>query len=293
VIDELLGVRAVSSVWKWLGAACSVLTVALLGWQLMTRPESLPRRIWQRYLEVLERNLRQQFLSANPMSIATGQGALFALSLSAWLLTGFHYGWALVAASVVGPILYIEKLRRERLAKLHAQVEPFLLAFTNSLRTTPSIGLALANIEPLLPNPMRQEIGLVLKELRLGTTLEQSLLNMGGRTRIVELEAALSSIMIGRQVGGNLPEILGTHAATLREMSRLSGVVKTKTASGRIQLFVLALAPGGVIVAFETASPGYFNPLLQTFIGGVVMVVALVLWLAAIGIARQVLAVDI
>jgi hypothetical protein len=80
---------------------------------------------------------------------------------------------------------------------------------------------------------MRQEVDLALKEMKVGSTLDQALLHMAARVGSRQLDSALSSILIGRQVGGNLPRVLETTAGTLREMRRLEGVVRTKTAGAR------------------------------------------------------------
>jgi tight adherence protein B len=116
---------------------------------------------------------------------------------------------------------------------------------------------------------------------------------MAARTHLDDLDAALSSILIGRQVGGNVTEILESTASALREMARLAAVLRSKTSSGRVQFMVLAAAPAVVVVGFELASPGYFNPLLRSFIGGAILVISATLWLVAIGIARKVLSVGV
>jgi len=100
-------------------------------------------------------------------------------------------------------------------------------------------------------------------------------------------------VLIGRQVGGNLPKILETTAAALREMQRLEGVVRTKTAEGKTQLWVLALFPFFMLYAFDKISPGYFEPLTENFLGYTCAVIAFTLWVAAILWARKILNVDI
>ena len=132
----------------------------------------------------------------------------------------------------------------------------------------------------------------MLKGLRVGNTVDQALLNMSSRVKIPEFDAALTATLVGRQVGGNLPEILTTSAATLRETSRLVNVLKSKTASGRIQLIVLAAAPALVVFGFGMASPGYFDPLSKSFIGIILSMAAGVLWVVAVVLGHQVLSME-
>jgi tight adherence protein B len=95
------------------------------------------------------------------------------------------------------------------------------------------------------------------------------------------------------QVGGDLPGVLSTTAAALREMQRLDGVVRTKTAEGKAQLWVLAGFPFGLIYMFNAVEPGYFEPLQESFTGYVISSAAVAFWLAALGAARKILTVDI
>jgi tight adherence protein B len=94
-------------------------------------------------------------------------------------------------------------------------------------------------------------------------------------------------------VGGDLPKILERTAATLREMTRLQGVVRSKTAEGKAQVTVLAIFPVFILLLFDTVSHGYFDPLTASIFGWGVIVLSLVLWLGSVIVARKVLAVDI
>jgi tight adherence protein B len=193
----------------------------------------------------------------------------------------------------IAPWLYLHQKRKEHLKKLEDQVDSFILALANSLKTVPSPSAALGALLPILPNPTKLEIERVLKEMRVGSTLEQSLLNMTSRLKSPTMDSALSAVLIGLQVGGNLPVVLETTAATIREMNRLDGVVKTKTSEGKAQLWVLALFPFFICGAFNYVEEGYFEPLQTTVTGYIVTTVAVMFWMAALLSARKILKVDI
>jgi tight adherence protein B len=172
-------------------------------------------------------------------------------------------------------------------------MDSFVLTLANALKATPSIGNALMYAQPLVMPPMNQELALALKEVRVGNTVDQALLNMSGRIRSTQLDAALAGVLIGRQVGGDLPKILETTANTLREMARLQGVLRAKTAEGKLQVLVLAVVPAFLVFGFDMVKPGYFVPLTESVIGWVLVVISTVLWLIALILARQVLKVDV
>lgn len=273
-------------------AACGA-GVFLFTFAIGRDPSSIIHRYWASYCVSLERKLRNMFLTTRGAHIASLQ--LCAMLTIVGLAIGFArpYWLSIVPVVAIAPALYIERMRRERLARIEKKVDSFILTLANALKSTPSIGNALAYSETLISSPMDQEIGLALKEIRVGTTIDQALLNMSARIRSPQLDATLAGILIGRQVGGNLPRILETTAETLREIARLQGVVRSKTAEGKAQLAVLAVFPACLLVVFDLASPGYFAPLTQSVFGWLVIAIAIGFWVSAIVMARSVLMVDI
>jgi tight adherence protein B len=116
---------------------------------------------------------------------------------------------------------------------------------------------------------------------------------MAARIGSRSVDTALSAVLIGRTVGGNLPRVLETTAGSLREMQRLEGVIRSKTADGRMQLYVIGAMPAVLVLLMNVVWPGYFNPLTDNAIGYVIVVGVIIMWASAIVVARKVLAVDI
>ena len=174
----------------------------------------------------------------------------------------------------------------------------FALAFVAQvLRITvpyllPSIGAAFNSVVIVVEDPIRKEIDLAIKEMKVGSSLDQALLHMAARVGSRQLDSALSSILIGRQVGGNLPKVLETTAHTLREMKRLEGVIRTKTADGRMQMWVIALMPLVFILILSQMFVGYFIPLTTSVTGYVIITMISLAWVSSLILARKVLQVD-
>lgn len=280
----------------WLGLACALCTavaVFALVWGVATQREGLVYRSWSSYVGYLDRALRNLFLPTRGALIALLQVVVGGSLLAAGLAFDERSLFLGAPLSLGLPPLALAYLRRRRVQAIEAKIENFLLTLANALKATPSIGSALGYTQPLLAAPLDQELELALKEMRVGSSLEQSLLNLAARVQSPKLDAALASLLIGRQVGGNLTQILETTAATLREMSRLQGVVRSKTAEGKSQLFVLALFPAVLVFLFDWLKPNYFAPFTNTFLGALLGVAALGLWAASIALARKVLMVDL
>ena len=107
------------------------------------------------------------------------------------------------------------------------------------------------------------------------------------------MSGALATLLVARQTGGDLPAILEQSAATLREMARLEGVVRTKTAEGKAQAYVLGAIPFVLIVAIHLVDEHWLPPLFEKPLGLMILAVATTLWVAAILLARRILTVDV
>jgi tight adherence protein B len=145
----------------------------------------------------------------------------------------------------------------------------------------------------VIQDPIRQEVELAIKEMKVGSSLDQALLHMAARVGSRQLDSALSAILIGRQVGGNLPKILESTSATLREMARLEGVIRTKTAEGKMQLWVIGAMPLVLAVSLNYCFPGYTDLLTQSMAGYGLSFAIAGCWIGALILARKVLSIDI
>jgi tight adherence protein B len=278
---------------KWASLAVTTFALFVGTWAAASDETGPVYRYAARYTASLERKLRPMFIFTPGRLIAYGQAAAMFLVLAAHVLLTIQFWYVLIGLIAIGPTAYIEYTRRKRVEKLEEQLDNFILALANALKTTPSIGAAFNSVAAVISDPMRQEVDLAIKEMKVGSTLDQALLHMAARVGSRQLDSALSAILIGRQVGGNLPKVLETTAATLREMRRLEGVVRTKTAEGKAQLWVIGLMPFGLILGLNVIWPGYFEPLTKSIFGYILIIVCSAFWVASIVLARKVLNVDI
>lgn len=277
---------------KWAGIGVLTFALFLGAWAAAADPSGPIYRYVSRYTASLERKLRPMFIFFPGRWIAYGQCVAMFLLLTAHVLFTIDFWYFGLVLIALGPTVYIEQMRKKRVEKIEEQLDNFILALANALKTTPSIGAAFNSVAVVIPNPMQQEVDLALKEMKVGSTLDQALLHMAARVGSRQLDSALSAILIGRQVGGNLPKVLETTAGTLREMRRLEGVVKTKTAEGKAQLWVIALMPFGLLLGLNSLWPGYFDPLTKSLIGYAIIIVCTTFWVSSIVLARKVLNVD-
>ncbi|MFK7989583.1 MAG: type II secretion system F family protein [Sandaracinaceae bacterium] len=267
----------------------SVVAVALIA----SNPGSGVRKAWTDYVNSLERMCRFLLLDRTGLDIARVQlGLVAATPVLAFVLDDFIF-LLLIPPIMLAPYYVMKSRAEKRVELVEDQLDSWLLMLANALKATPSLGEAISNSAKLMRPPMSEELDLALKENKLGTPLDQAVLNMSARIGSQSVSSALATILVGRQTGGDLPRIMEESAATLREMARLEGVVRTKTAEGKSQAYVLGGIPFVLIGAIHMVDEHWLEPLGSSSMGFMIIGVAATLWVAAIFLARRILAVDI
>jgi tight adherence protein B len=118
---------------------------------------------------------------------------------------------------------------------------------------------------------MGRELRRVVTEARLGRPLEESLEAVAERMDSKDFAWAVMAIVIQREVGGNLSELLMTVAETMTQRERLRREVRTLTAEGRISAYVLGILPIGLAVAMRMLNPDYLNVLFEDSLGRILL----------------------
>jgi len=280
----------------WLGriaVTALALTLVTAGVFLFGKPEAPGRRALRSYLKALDQKLRFLRTKARGVHVLTGQLAAASLAVGVALVA--HAWPALLIVPVVAllPQVVLERRAAERVTKVEAQIEPWLVAIANALKASPSLGEAIASSTTVVASPMSQEVETLVKEYELGTPLDRALDSLVERIPSRTLQGTVLALKVARKSGGDFSTMLENAAAALRELARLEGVVRTKTAEGKAQAFVIGVIPIPMVIGIHWMDPKFFVPLGATFAGNLVVASAVVLWLMAILLARKILAVDV
>lgn len=260
----------------------------------ITDPESPLAKLYHAYARSIDRDLKSLFIHDVPGAhVVNVQIGAAVATLIGQLVFEEPLALVFLPVIVVAPKVWIHQARAKRMTALEAQLDTFLMALANALKASPSLGDALGACTFLMRAPIREELELTMKENQLGMPLDQALLSMAQRVGSRALAGTLTTVLIGRQTGGDLPKILETSAGTLRKMARLEGVVRTKTAEGKAQAWVLGGVPPFLVGILNWIDPEWLQPLSTTFVGYIIVMVAVLFWVAAIFAARKILAVDI
>jgi tight adherence protein B len=286
----------VTPVTFWIGratVAVVTLTLALVAFALFGTAESPGRKRFVEYAAGLDGKLRFLRWKLRGRDILAAELVLCVAILGAATGMGRWSLGLLVPIVVLGPGFLIERASARRVSRLEAQIEPWIAAIANALKASPSLGEAIASSISLVQSPMSEEVEVLVKESSLGTPLDEALDHLARRVGSRTLSGTALALKVARRSGGNLPEMLENAASALRELARLEGVVRTKTAEGKAQAFVIGVIPVPMVVGIHLMDPRFFAPLATSFSGNLVVAGAAALWAVAILLSRKILAVDV
>ncbi|HEX3012400.1 MAG TPA: type II secretion system F family protein [Syntrophomonadaceae bacterium] len=189
---------------------------------------------------------------------------LIIIPLLVMLLT--HNIWLALGLLLIGafiPRVYLNNRKEKRMATLNQQLGDTLVTMANSLRAGFGFQQAMDTVRREMPAPISEEFNWTLREMNLGFSQEEALLNMGKRINSDDLNMVITAILIQRQVGGNLAEILDNISNTIRDRAQLKRQIKTLTAQGRLSGIIIGLLPVCLILVMMAINPSYIGLLFK------------------------------
>ena len=199
--------------------------------------------------------------------------AMVFLSLCAGFLFGVFYfratpnprfgGTMFAIAGSFGPFIWLRLMAWRRLKMFNGQMLDTLLLLSNAIKAGYSLLQAMEMIARESPPPMGKEFGRVVRETSLGVTVEDALTNMKNRVPSDDLDLMVTVVLIQRQIGGNLSEILDKISHVIRERARILGQISTLTAQGRISGLVIGGMPIGLGCIIYMINPTYISILFN------------------------------
>ncbi len=275
----------------WLIALGFGLALGLMSYLLVY--EGPGHALWRVYTDHLRACFSLLFIDHRPELVAAvHMAACLAVILAAAAMSSLSL-LLLVPVGAALPSFHLERMKNHRRAALAEQLAPWLTILSNNLKSAPNISEAFESSIGLVESPLREEIELLVKEVKMGEHLDRAMHRSAERLQSPLYSSVMTTLLVARQSGGNLPKILGESSNTLREMDRLEGVVRTKTAEGKSQTFVLALLPFVVVAALHRVDPSMLPGLVASHGGKIILFISIALWAAAIALARRIVKVDI
>lgn len=192
-------------------------------------------------------------------------------------------------AAASAPFFVLKMKFIQRKDKFTQQFPEALGTISNSLRAGHSLLSAFQTVASESEYPIGKIFKTVSDEISLGREVRETLIAMNeSMPDSQDLKFFITAVLIQREVGGNLSEILDNLNNTIRERYKLQGLIKTQTAQAQLSGIVLGLAPVFISGAISFLNPQYMEPLFKTIMGNVVLAVAFMMSILGFVVIKKV-----
>jgi tight adherence protein B len=191
------------------------------------------------------------------------------------------------------PFLYLLILKQKRTEKFKKQLPEALDLMSRALKAGHAFtnGLKLAADE--FNDPLGPEFAEVLDEINFGVSVSNALRNLAKRVECPEIKYFVVGVILQRETGGNLAELMGILAFLIREKFKFQGKVRTLSAEGRLSAFILVALPFGIAGWMWFSNPKYLDPLLTDPIGKIMIIGAAIMMVFGIIVMKKIVAIEV
>ncbi|MCX7884739.1 MAG: type II secretion system F family protein [Caloramator sp.] len=174
------------------------------------------------------------------------------------------------------PNLIILKRKNDRFKMFDSQLTEAIVIISNSLKAGYSFMQSIAVVSEQIKEPLGKEFKRILKELSLGMPEEEAFRNLQIRVVSEDLNLLVNAILIQKNIGGNLSEILDNISETIRERQKIKAELKNLTAQGKLSVIIISLIPVFIGLIIYLFNKEYIMLLFTTKIGIIMIVVSIV-----------------
>jgi len=251
----------------------------------------IPRRWGERLdLELIRGNIP---LKGGEFLVLQGFLIVFFFFIGLMLSQKIYAGLLFTIIGGVLPRLYLKSAQKKKCRQFNIQLADALLVLANSLRAGFSLLQAMEMVSQEMPNPISGEFQLALREMTYGTATETALVRLTERVDSDVLELLVTAMLIQRQVGGNLAEVLINIHATIQDRLHFQLEIKTLTAQGKISGYVIAALPFGIAAILSLINPGYLSVLVKNQIGWALLAGGLISQFIGFMFIRKIITIEV
>ena len=200
---------------------------------------------------------------------------VLAFMLGWWIPDNILGGLLLAVIALMVPPIILDRAVAGRQKKFHNQLLDVLVLIQGAVQAGYSLLQALDLAVNEVPAPASEEFGRVLREIRLGLSLEAAMFNLAERMENDDLQIVVTAIIINAQVGGNLSTVLEAAINTIRDRMQLMGEIQTLTAYARYVGNFLSLLPFILGLIIFVITPSYFDTVSTSLLTQIIFVMAL------------------
>jgi tight adherence protein B len=220
-------------------------------------------------------------------------GLTLAMAFGGMLLAAFLApGWTgtLVGASLgLLPLLYVRRARAQRLLKFEAQLPDALDMMGRALRAGHAFPTALKMVGEEMSAPLCEEFKIAFDEVNFGISMQDALMSLSARVPLTDLRFFVIAVVIQRETGGNLAELLANISGIMRDRIKLFAQVRVLSAEGKLSAWILSLLPFAAALMIQLTNPSFLEVLYTDPTGRMMIGGALFMMLLGIMVMRNII----
>jgi len=217
------------------------------------------------------------FISPNQLFVLNIAITAGVMLLGLWFFDKWTYRIVVAVMAFFAPGYFIKRMKKKRLALFNRQLVDALVQMANAFKAGLSFPQALESIAVESIPPLSLEFNLAIKELKLGVSVDDALVNMSNRVGSEDLELVVVSTNIARKMGGNMAEMYDIISATIRERFRLEGKIAALVAQGKMQGWVVGLMPFVLFLILGKMRPDLMEPMMDSWFGVIAVIIIMIL----------------
>ena len=191
------------------------------------------------------------------------------------------------------PLLWLIRKRKKRIRVLVEQLPDVFDLMGQALRAGHALAGAIQLVSQQMPEPVSKEFARVFQEQNLGIKIEEALINMANRIDQMDVRFFVTAVLIQRQTGGDLAEILDKIGKIIRDRVQLLGTVQALTAEGRMSGWVLLALPVVVFFACLLVNPSYARVLIDTPTGRMLLAIAAAMDIMGLAMIKKIVNIKV
>jgi len=220
------------------------------------------------------------------------------IGLAVALITGFltRMPWAMPPAGLAGasvPILVIMQKRTKRMGRFEEQFPEALDLLSRAIRAGHAFTTAMGMVADEAPDPIGPEFKKTFDEQNFGMSVKEALGNLGDRVPLIDVRFFVTAVLIQRETGGNLSEILDNLSHVVRERFKILRQVRVFTAHGRMTGYVLMALPAALAIALSFINPDHMNVLFEDHMGKMMILATIIMQAVGYVWIRQVVKIEV
>lgn len=265
---------------------------SLLKQRMLAQTPAVDRMLLQiPRIHQLDRLLLQ---SGRQLSVAVFLG-LTLLATVAGLVLAMLIGLPIFAVIIIGvaagglPLFFVLSAKRKRMLLIEQQLPDALDLMARAMLAGHAFQSGLKMVGEEVPEPVAGEFRIVFDEINYGIPMQDALTNLATRVPSTDLRYFVISVLIQRETGGNLAELLGNISALIRARMKLLGAVRVLSAEGRLSAWILTILPFALAGVISLVNPQFLSVLWTDPVGPKIVGGALVIMILGIFWMRRVI----